>query len=94
VAWYAFHAEIGESIHYLIVTFAKKLESLSLLMHENAIEMTALHTSDLDRLVAPTHNLSRADVCDASRHLAPLKNHRFRYSAISVYVYALVIVTE
>lgn len=79
---------------HLIVTFAKELESLSLLMHENAVEVAALHTSDLDRLVAPTHNLPRADERDARRHLAPLKDHRFRHSAVSVYVHAFVIVAE
>jgi len=64
------------SLRYLIVTFTKELEPLSLLMHEDTVEMTALHASDLYRLVTPAHNLSRTDVRDARRHLAPLKNHR------------------
>lgn len=79
---------------HLIITFTKELEPLSLLVHENSVEVTALHTSDFDRLVTPAHNLSRADICDARRHLAPLKNHRFGYSAIRIYVYALVIITK
>jgi len=64
------------SLRYLIVTFTEELEPLSLLVHEDTVEMTALHASDLYRLVTPAHNLSRTDVRDARRHLAPLKNHR------------------
>lgn len=79
---------------YLIITFTEELEPLSLLVHKNTVEVTALYTSDFDRLVTPTHYLSRADICDARRHLAPLKNHRFGYSAISIYVYTFVIITK
>lgn len=63
-------------------------------MHEDAVEVTALHTSDLDRLVSPAHNLSRTDIRDAGRHLAPLKDHRFRDSTVRIHVYALIVVTE
>lgn len=85
---------IAVSHTHLIVTFTEELEPLSFLVHKNTIEMTVIHTSNLDCLVAPTHNLSRTNVCDARRHLAPLKNHRFRYSSVSINIYALVIVAE
>lgn len=77
---------------YLIVTFTEELEPLSLLVHEDTVEMTTLHASDFYRLITPAHNLSRTDIRDARRHLAPLKNHRLRYPAVSIYVYALIVV--
>lgn len=63
-------------------------------MHEDTVEVAALHTSDLDRFVSPAHNLSRTDIRDAGRHLAPLKDHRLRDPTVRIYVYALVIVAE
>lgn len=63
-------------------------------MHKNAIEMAAFDASDLDRLVAPSHYLAGADVSDARRHFAPLKDHRLRYSAIGIHVNSLVVVAQ
>lgn len=79
---------------YLIVTFTKELEPLSFLVHKNAVEMAAFDASDLDRLVAPSHDLARADVSDARRHFAPLKDHRLGYSTVGIHVNALVVVAQ
>lgn len=46
---------------HLVVAFAQKLELLRLLVHEHAVQVTGLGGTDLDGLVAPAHDLARAD---------------------------------
>ena len=47
---------------YLVVALAEELELLRLLVHEDTVEVARLRRADLDRLVAPAHHLTRADV--------------------------------
>ena len=44
-------------------------------MHEHPIKVTRFHRPDLNGLVTPTHNLTRADEGDGGRHLSPLQHH-------------------
>lgn len=47
---------------HLVVSFTEELESLSSLVHEDAVQVTGLHRADLDGLLAPTHDLVRPNV--------------------------------
>jgi hypothetical protein len=63
----------GARKEYFVVTFAQKLQTLSLLVHEHAVQMARLDRTDLDRLIAPTHYLACSDVRHRRGHLAPLE---------------------
>lgn len=47
---------------HLVVSFTEELESLSSLVHKDAVQVTGLHRADLDGLLAPTHDLVRPNV--------------------------------
>lgn len=47
---------------HLVISFTEELESLSSLVHEDAVQVTGLHRADLDGLLAPTHDLVRPNV--------------------------------
>lgn len=70
---------IQSSTTYFVVPFAKELQLLSFFMHEHSVQMPSFHRSDLDRLVAPAHDLPGADVRHGRGHLAPLQHHIFRH---------------
>lgn len=65
----------GQEGVYLVVALAKELESLGFLVHEDTIQVTSLHVTDLDGLVAPAHYLADADEGHTRWHLAPLQHH-------------------
>lgn len=56
--------------------------------------MSALDASNFDGLVAPSHDLTDANVSYARRHLAPLQNHSLGNAPVGVDVDALVVVAE
>lgn len=47
---------------HLVISFTEELESLSSLVHEDAVQVTGLHRADLDGFLAPTHDLVRPNV--------------------------------
>lgn len=47
---------------HLVISFTEELESLSSLVHEDAVQVTGLHRADLDGLLTPTHDLVRPNV--------------------------------
>lgn len=53
---------LGRRKEYLVVPLAKELQLLRFFVHENAVQVTGVHVADLDRLVAPTHDLVGGDV--------------------------------
>ena len=59
---------------YLVISLAQELEFLRLLVHEHPVEVSGLDAPDLDGLVPPAHDLTRADVGHAGRQLAPLQH--------------------
>lgn len=69
-------AALGRGEEHLVVALAEELEPLRLLVHEHAVQVAALHGADLDGLVAPAHDLPRADVRHRRRHLAPLEGYK------------------
>lgn len=53
---------LGAAEEHFVVPFAEELESLRLLMHEHAIEVTRLYGADFYCFVSPAHDLACADV--------------------------------
>ena len=41
----------------LVVALAQELQLVGPLVHEDPVQQTLRHTTDLDRLLAPTHHL-------------------------------------
>lgn len=47
---------------HLVISFTEELESLSSLVHKDAVQMAGFHRADLNGLLPPTHNLVRTNV--------------------------------
>ena len=78
----------------LVVALAEELELLDALVHEDAVQLPALHIPDLDGLVAPAHDLAVGDGGDGGGQLAPLQHDALDRVAARVAVDALVVVAE
>ena len=65
---------LGRAEEDLVVAFAQKLELLCLLVHKDTVEVARLHGPDLDRLVAPSHDLPGPYVGHGGRQLSPLQH--------------------
>ena len=87
-------AALGRAKEHFVVPLAEELQLLSLLMHEHSVQMSSLYGSNLDGLVAPAHDLSRADVGHGGRQLSPLQDDVLTDLAVGVYVHALVVVAQ
>ena len=59
---------------HLIISLTQKLEFLCLFVHEDAVQVSGLHTPDLYGFVAPAHDLTGPDVGHAGGQLPALEN--------------------
>ena len=53
---------LGRGEKYLIIALAQKLQFLRFLVHEYPVQVARLYRPDFNGLIAPAHDLARADV--------------------------------
>lgn len=58
---------ISAGFSYLVIALAQELESLGTLVHEDPVQMARLHGTNLNGLLAPSHDLVGANICYAGR---------------------------
>ena len=85
---------LGRGEKYLIVALAQELQLLRFLVHKYAVQVARLYRPDFNGLIAPAHDLTRANVGYRSGQFAPLQYDVLGDFSVGVDVDALVVITE
>ncbi len=58
-------------LSYLVISLTEELQPLSSFVHEDTVQVTSLHRTDLNGLFSPSHDLIRADMsCKAKCNIS------------------------